>query len=161
VGILGEFLLHGVFAVWGLWLSVIDVRHHRLPNLGTGSLVIVMGALVLGLVVAGEVESSRLSDALVASFLSAGGFAVLASVPPQPLGWGDVKLQVGLGFYLGWLNPVLLIGQVFGAFFLGGVVAVWQIARRALSARDHLAFGPFMVAATAVTVWLGKSVEII
>jgi leader peptidase (prepilin peptidase)/N-methyltransferase len=157
----GEYVMHAVFGVLGLWLSIIDVRWHRLPNLGTGLLSVLMGSVGLGVVVVGEAEPSRLVTAVLTSVLSAGFFGLLAALPPQPLGWGDVKLQVGLGFYLGWLHPALAVGQVFGAFFLGGVVALWQIVRTKMSASDHLAFGPYMIAGGAVMVWLGKSVEII
>ncbi len=161
MGPVGEYLLHGIFGVAGLWLSVIDAREHRLPNLGTGALFVAVGGLCLGVVVCGAAEPSRMTMALVASVVSSGLCALLAVIPPGSLGFGDVKLQAGLGLYLGWLDPVLVVGQVCGAFFLGGVGAVWQIIRGKMLANDHLAFGPFMIAATAGMVWLGKSVEII
>jgi len=157
----GEYVLHVVFGVSGLWLSVIDAREHRLPNRGTAWMGFLVGTTALVLVGLGQAPPQRILEALIASGLSTGFLLLLAVVPPQALGLGDVKLQAALGFYLGWLNPVLVLGQVILGFILGGMAAWLMVMARKMGPRDHLAFGPFMVAASAVMVWLGKSIEII
>lgn len=151
-----ELLLHLSVAVAGLWLSIIDAREYRLPNLGTGSLVVVVGTV--GLVGASD---AALGQAVACAALSSGALALLAWLPPRALGWGDVKLQVGLGFYLGLFSPVLVCVQVVGSFVIGGLVALGAVVTRARTAQDSLAFGPWMVSATLLTVVLGKSGEII
>lgn len=151
-----ELLLHLSVAVAGLWLSIIDAREYRLPNLGTGSLVVVVGTV--GLVGA---SSAALGQAVACAALSSGGLALLAWLPPSALGWGDVKLQVGLGFYLGLFSPVLVCAQVVGSFVIGGLVALGAVVTRVRTPQDSLAFGPWMVSATLLTVVLGKSGEII
>jgi len=156
-----EFLFHSAFALGGLWLSVIDAREHRLPNIGTGLLGIAMVALGLGCVILGFADSTRLHNAVFASVLGTGFYAALAWLPPYSMGWGDVKLQASLGFYLGWLNPWLVLGHVIAAFMLGGLAAGGLMMCRKMNTQDHLAFGPFMVGAGAGVVFLGKSLEII
>lgn len=149
-------VLHVSVGLAGLWLSIIDAREHRLPNLGTGSLMLVLGTLaVLG------ASGAELSQAIVCAAGSSGALAILALLPPRALGWGDVKFQVGLGFYLGLFSPSLVLVQVAGSFVLGGLVALGALLTRTLGPRDSLAFGPWMFSATVLAYFLGKSGEII
>jgi leader peptidase (prepilin peptidase)/N-methyltransferase len=159
--LLGEYVFHLVFGVAGLWLSVIDAREHRLPNVGTAWTGLLFGSIALVLVGFGQAPPQRIAEALLASIFSTGFLLLLAVLPSKALGLGDVKLQSALGFYLGWLNPVLVLGQVILGFILGGMVAWVMVLARKMGPRDPLAFGPFMIAASAVMVWLGKSLEII
>jgi leader peptidase (prepilin peptidase) / N-methyltransferase len=156
-----EYPLHVVFGCAGLWLSHIDLREHRLPNWGTAGMGVWCGGLALLGVAWGVETSERLAHALMASALGTGFFLLLAVLPPRALGLGDVKLQAALGFYLGWFDPQLVIGQIIGAFLLGGMAAGGLVISRKMAATEHLAFGPFMIAAAAVMVWWGKSLEII
>lgn len=149
-------LMHVGVGIAGLLLSRIDLREHRLPNCGTGTLAIGLGILSL---VAND--SGRTAGGLVASAFSAGVFALAAALPPHALGWGDVKLQGGLGFYLGFFDPQLVFVQCVGAFLVGGIVALMGILRKSHRARDPVAFGPALVAGTALAVIAGKYAEII
>lgn len=142
--------MHAVLGVGGVWLSVIDAREHRLPNVGTASLFSVLGFLAL----VGHSPSS-LAQALVCAAVSAGALALLAGFPPRALGWGDVKLQVSLGFYLGVFSPTLVLIQVAGAFVVGGGVALVALLRGSTDAGGFIAFGPAMVAATVLSALLG------
>lgn len=151
-----EWAALAVFAVSGLWLSIIDQREHRLPNVGTASSLAFYVVIAL---LAKDDEALR--SAAVGSVLGALFFAVWAVVPPRSLGMGDVKLQVGLGFLLGWLDLSLVAAQVAGSVILGGLAAVWLMAVRKAPATTQLPFGPFMIAAGALSVFIGKSAEII
>jgi len=149
-------VLHIVVAVWGIRLAVIDAQHHRLPNRLTGSLALVVGlwGLVWG-------ESALLDGALRESALTTAAYALFAVLPTKPLGWGDVKLQASLGFYAGVVVPGGGFLQAILSFVLGGMWAGWLLVRRKIEPHDGVAFGPFMVAATFVTVWGFESVKII
>ena len=149
-------LMHVGVGIAGLLLSRIDLREHRLPNCGTGSLAVGLGILALA-----ASDSGRTQGGLVASALSAGAFALAAALPPRALGWGDVKLQGGLGFYLGFFDPQLVVVQCVAAFLVGGVVALVGILGKSHLARDPVAFGPALVAGTALAVIAGKYAEII
>ncbi len=149
-------IMHLGVGIAGLLLSRIDLLEHRLPNRGTGSLAVGLGILA---VVAGD--SGRVQSALLAGAVSAGVFALAAALPPHALGWGDVKLQGGLGFYLGFLDPRLVPVQCVMAILVGGVVALIGILRKSHGARDPIAFGPSLVAGVALAVIAGKYGEII
>lgn len=149
-------IMHLGVGIAGLLLSRIDLLEHRLPNRGTGSLAVGLGILA---VVAGD--SGRVQSALLAGAVSAGVFALAAALPPHALGWGDVKLQGGLGFYLGFLDSRLVLVQCVMAILVGGVVALIGILRKSHGARDPIAFGPSLVAGVALAVIAGKYAEII
>jgi leader peptidase (prepilin peptidase)/N-methyltransferase len=149
-------IMHLGVGIVGLLLSRVDLLEHRLPNCGTGSLAVGLGILA---VVAGD--SGRVQSALLAGAVSAGVFALAAALPPHALGWGDVKLQGGLGFYLGFLDPRLVLVQCAAAFLIGGLVALIGILRKGHRARDPIAFGPSLVAGVAFAVIAGKYGEII
>ena len=149
-------IMHLGVGIAGLLLSRIDLLEHRLPNRGTGSLAVGLGILA---VVAGD--SGRVQSALLAGAVSAGVFALAAALPSHALGWGDVKLQGGLGFYLGFLDLRLVLVQCAMAIIVGGVVALIGILRKSHGARDPIAFGPSLVAGVALAVIAGKYGEII
>ena len=149
-------VMHVGVGVAGLLLSRIDLREHRLPNRGTGSLALGLGILAL---VAND--SQRLQSGLMTGALSAAVFALAAALPPHAMGWGDVKLQGGLGFYLGFLDSHLVLLQCVVAFLVGGLVALGGILRNHHLARDPIAFGPSLVAGAALAVIAGKYGEII
>ena len=150
------FVMHGGVGIAGLLLSMVDLREHRLPNRGTGALAVGLGMLA---VVAND--SARIESGLVACALSAGVFALAAALPPHALGWGDVKLQGGLGFYLGFVDIRLVGLQCVVAFLFGGLVAVIGLLSGRHRGRDPIAFGPALVAGAAVAVLAGKYGEII
>ncbi len=149
-------LMHLWVGIAGLLLSRIDLREHRLPNRGTGSL-----AVGLGIVAVVANDSGRMQGGVLAAVLSAGVFALAAALPPHAMGWGDVKLQGGLGFYLGFLDSHLVLLQCVLAFLVGGLVALGGILRNRHLARDPIAFGPSLVAGAALAVIAGKYGEII
>lgn len=151
-----EWLSLVVFGVSGVWLSSIDLREHRLPNPGTGASLALY--LTIGLV---ALDRGALQDAVIASAFSTALLAAWALVPPKSLGWGDVKLQAGLGFLLGWWDPRLVAAQLVSAVVAGGFAAGWMVVVRRVSPGYHLPFGPFLVGGAAVAFLLGKSAEII
>jgi len=153
---IAEWLMHGCIGVVGLWLCVIDLREHRLPNRLTGSLC---GALVTLALINPGVGS--LTGGVVASVFTAGFFALLALVPGRGLGWGDVKFQAGLGFYLGFVHPGWEIVQVMTAFFLGSLQGLGMVFSRRGSVRDPIAFGPWMMAGVCLSIIWAQSPEII
>ena len=102
-----------------------------------------------------------LTGGVVASVFTAGFFALLALVPGRGLGWGDVKFQAGLGFYLGFVHPGWEIVQVMTAFFLGSLQGLGMVFSRRGSVRDPIAFGPWMMAGVCLSIIWAQSPEII
>ena len=148
--------LHVAVAGFGLRLAVIDQQFHRLPDRLTGPLA----ALVLGWGIV-FLPTARFSEALGEAALTVSVFALCALMPGRPLGWGDVKLQVGLGFYTAALVPAGAFIQVVLSFILGGITAGVLLIARAVTPREGIPLGPPMVAAAFVVAGVAGSGKII
>jgi leader peptidase (prepilin peptidase)/N-methyltransferase len=69
------------------------------------------------------------------------------------MGFGDVKLALLLGLYLGWLGWSSLAVGAFAGFLLGGIVgAALMLARRA-NRKTRMPFGPYMLAGAFLAVF--------
>lgn len=137
-------------AAVGVWLTVIDVRTHRLPN------AIVLSALgVTILLLAASCLFGAPWGALLRA-LAAGAvlfvfFLALRVIGRGAMGGGDVKLAALMGVLLGWVGWSAVAVGVLVAFVLGGLVGVILLATRRASRATRIPFGPFLVAGT----WIG------
>ena len=139
-------------------LGFIDLGHRRIPNR------ILLPGTVVGLVLltGGAVLEGRIGD--LPEALAAGlGYFVVLLVPAfstrGAIGMGDVKLAFLLGVFAGYGRWEGAVVAAIGAFVLAGVVAVPLLIFRILSRRDHLPFGPFMVAGSWIAIALELAAE--
>jgi leader peptidase (prepilin peptidase) / N-methyltransferase len=139
-------------AAVGVTLAVIDLETLRLPDRLT--LPSYPAGLVL-LAIPGDWPA--LGRAVLAAAVAGAAALLLALLAPSGgLGLGDVKLVGVLGLFLGWLGwGVLVVGVALG-FALGAVVAVGLLASGRAGLRDHLAFGPWLIAGALVAVVAGR-----
>jgi leader peptidase (prepilin peptidase)/N-methyltransferase len=138
-------------AAVGVTLAVIDADTLRLPDRLT------LPSYPVGLaLLAIPGDWPALGRAVLAAAVTGAAAFLLALLAPHGgLGLGDVKLLGALGLFLGWLGwGVLLIGLALG-FVLGAVVAVGMLASRRAGPRDHLAFGPWLIAGALAAVVAG------
>lgn len=122
------------------WLSVIDLREHRLPNRIVGPLA---GAVAVWLVALGVVtgDLGRTAAALGWGCAAFGVFLLLNLT--VGLGMGDVKYAWPVAATLGWFGwPALKVG-IYGLIVSGGIVAVVLLAR-GRSKDTRVAYGPYM-----------------
>jgi prepilin signal peptidase PulO-like enzyme (type II secretory pathway) len=128
--------LIGVYSVCVLvWLSLIDLESHRLPNR-----ILLPGTIVLA-VLELAADPGRFPSRLLAASAAFALFLVLALVYRSGLGIGDAKLMLFLGLALG-PNVIyaLLLGSLAAAAF-----AVPVLARRGRAARKVvIPLGPFL-----------------
>jgi leader peptidase (prepilin peptidase)/N-methyltransferase len=139
-------------AAVGVTLAVIDIETLRLPDRLT------LPSYPAGLVLlAIPADWPALGRAVLAAAITGGVALLLALLAPRGgLGLGDVKLLGLLGLFLGWLGwGVLVVGVALG-FALGAVAAVAMLASRRAGLRDHLAFGPWLIAGALVAVVAGR-----
>lgn len=152
-GLLAMFAALLWFAAAGIALTVIDVQHHRLPNM------IVLPSLAgITLLLA---MSSLLTDAgphwqqlwgVVGGAVTL--FAIYLSVvmiSPNAMGGGDVKLAPLTGALLGFFGLGCLIVGAAAAFVLGGLYSLALVAFGRDQRTSQIPFGPFMIAGT----WVG------
>lgn len=146
-------------------VAVYDARHTMIPDAWVYSFSVL--ALVVALLTSpAPFVMTLLSGPAAAAPL----FALWLVSRGAWMGFGDVKMAVGIGWFLG---PLFGIFAVFLAFVVGALVSVcillpmpylmrrlhaWGIARLSTSAthftmKSEVAFGPFLVAAFFIT-WL-------
>lgn len=149
-------------------LTVIDVRHHLLPNrivfpsYGVAGVLLLAAALVH--VIAGPAAMLGSPDGaaellgIPALRILAGGvvlwafYFVLRMVYPPGMGFGDVKLAGVLGMYLGYLGWGHVFAGTFAAFLLGGLWSMALLAARRGTLKSSIPFGPFMLAGAAAAM---------
>ncbi|WP_332601526.1 A24 family peptidase [Arthrobacter sp. S2(2024)] len=156
------------FAVMAARLTVIDVRHHLLPNRIVFPSYAIAGALLLGAAAAVTLAGGAAGPAPDggASFLGvpalgivAGGavlwvfYFILRLVYPPGMGFGDVKLAGVLGLYLGYLGWAHVFAGTFAAFLFGGLWSLGVLAARRGTLKSSIPFGPFMLAGAAAAMF--------
>jgi leader peptidase (prepilin peptidase) / N-methyltransferase len=133
-------------------LSVIDIRHHKIPNR------LVYPALVLsaGWVVVADLAGSELSAPSAAiGFVAYGvGLLIVALISPSGMGMGDVKLAALAGLVLGSLGlDHVAVAAGLGILF-GGVGAIVALVAGA-ARKTKIPYGPYLAAGAAVATFAG------
>ncbi|MCS0634510.1 A24 family peptidase [Streptomyces sp. LP05-1] len=134
-------------------LALVDARVHRLPDrltlpLAAGTAVLLGAAALL------PGHRGSWTTALLGGLVLGAGYGVLFLVNPAGLGFGDVKLALGLGVALGWYGWGVLFLGAFAGFVLGAVYGLALILLRRASRRSAIPFGPFMLGGTLAALLL-------
>jgi len=96
-----------------------------------------------------------LREMLLAAVAGGGILLAVALISRGGMGGGDIKFVAALGFWLGWPDILLAI---FLSFLLGGVVSLILLILRLKGRKDMIPFGPFIAAATYLTVLYGTQI---
>lgn len=147
-------------AVWlllapvGVLLAVVDFRVRRLPD----ALTLPLAAAVLVLLGLVALVPEHTGDWLTALFgaLTLGcGYLVLFLINPGGMGFGDVKLALGMGAALGWYGwPTVMLGTLAG-FVLGALYGGALVVARKAGRKTAIPFGPFLIAGAYVGLLIG------
>ena len=166
VELITAFTWAGTAWLWGeqwvliahLWLvaltvvlSMVDLFSYRLPN----RILIPGKAVGMVLLAGGAGLDGRTADLVEAVAAGIGYFLALlipALITGGAIGMGDVKLAVLLGLFAGYQGWRTVVTAAVGAMLLAGGVAVVLMALGRITRRDHLPFGPFMVAGTWLAI---------
>ncbi|MCH5676098.1 prepilin peptidase [Streptomyces gilvus] len=147
-------------AVWlllapvGVLLAVVDFRVQRLPDPLT--LPLAAAALVLlGLVALVPEHAGDWPTALFGALALGGAFFLLFLINPGGMGFGDVKLALGLGAVLGWYGWATVMLGTFAAFLLGALYGGALVVARRAGRKTAIAFGPFLIAGAFLGLLIG------
>ena len=138
-----------------LALALIDLDTLLLPNrvlYPTGFLV--GGLLVLAAAL--DHEWATFGRAALAGGAAFAVFFVIHLISPRGMGFGDVRLSFVLGMALGWLSWGHVYLGLFLGFLLGAVIGTLLIALKLASRKDHVPFGPFLVAGALLAIAAGQ-----
>ncbi|MFG3286092.1 prepilin peptidase [Streptomyces sp. NPDC048111] len=148
---LAAWLLLAPFAVL---LAQIDLAVRRLPDLLTLPLA-GAAALLLGLAALLPGHAGSWPTALLGALVLGAGYFVLFLVNPAGMGFGDVKLALGLGLVLGWYGwAVLMAGTLLG-LVLGALYGMGLVVFRRASRKTAFPLGPFLIAGAFGGLLLG------
>ena len=144
-----------------LVVSVIDIEHYRIPD----RIVFPTLALSLPLIVVVSLGLG-LPETIGYALVGAGTYFALLFVAhlvyPAGMGFGDVKLALVMGLFLGWLapDPVRAVTLVLFGLMIGCVVGVVVGGALALIRRKNAAFpfGPALAASTVIAVLFSNQI---
>ena len=71
------------------------------------------------------------------------------------LGFGDVKLVLFLGIFLGWPNIIL---SLFLSFIIGAIIGVGLIAFKGKGLKSQVPFAPFLLIGTFIAFFWGNEI---
>ncbi|MFF6781803.1 prepilin peptidase [Streptomyces sp. NPDC012510] len=147
---LGVWLL---LAPLGVLLTLVDLGAQRLPDALTlplaGLALVLLGAVAFVPEHAGQWRSAAYGT------LALGGFYFLFFlIRPVALGFGDVKLALGLGAVLGWYGWGALYLGTFAGALIGSAYTLAVAARGRPVRGQQVALGPFMIAGAYVGLLL-------
>ncbi|MFE9821258.1 prepilin peptidase [Streptomyces sp. NPDC005791] len=135
-------------------LAVIDRRVHRLPDTLTlplaGAAAVLLGGAALLPGTGGSWTSALLGGVALGGF-----YVLLFLINPNGMGFGDVKLALGLGVALGWYGWAVLFAGGFAGFLLGALYGTGLVLLRRAGRRTGIPFGPFMIAGALVGLLFG------
>ncbi|MFI9649899.1 prepilin peptidase [Streptomyces sp. NPDC052040] len=149
-------------AVWlllapvGVLLTIVDFRVQRLPDVLTLPLA-AAALLLLAAAAALPGHAGHWRTALLGTLVLGGGYGVLFLVHPNGMGFGDVKLALGLGAALGWYGwPTVVLGT-FAGFLFGGLYGLALVLARRAGRRTAIPFGPFLAAGALLGLLTGAA----
>jgi len=144
-GLTFDFLVYAVVAPALVIITAIDIEHQIIPD------VITLPGIILGLA-AGSYTIGYI-DSFWGFLLGGGLFYLLAVLSNGGMGGGDIKYIASAGALVGWQQVLLII---FIGAFLGSLVGLFQIAMQKKSRKSLIPFGPFLAAATLITLFYGN-----
>lgn len=145
------------FAAVGVALALIDLDCRRLPSSIILPSYAVLAALLTAAAAVGHDWMSLLRAGIGGAVLF-GFYLVLALARPGGMGFGDVRLAGLVGGMLAYLSWSAFIVGAFGGFVLGAVAGIAVIAARTGGRKTALPFGPFMIAAAVLAVFIAQPV---
>jgi leader peptidase (prepilin peptidase)/N-methyltransferase len=135
-------------------LATVDFAVHRLPDVLTYPLA-ALALLALGAATALPDPGGSWTGAALGALALGGGYLLLLLAYPKGMGFGDVKLALGLGAALGWYGwGVLFIGAFAGVLF-NSLYALALVVTRRAGRKTEIPFGPFMILGGYAGVLLG------
>ncbi|MBC7270812.1 MAG: prepilin peptidase, partial [Streptomyces sp.] len=149
-------------AVWlvvapvAVLLALVDQRVQRLPDVLTLPLAAVT-LVLLGVAAALPGDGGSWTTALLGALVLGGGYLLLYRINPSGMGFGDVKLALGLGAALGWYGWSVLFLGAFAGLCYGALYGLTLIALRRADRKSAIPLGPFMIGGAFTGVLLGAA----
>lgn len=132
---------------------VIDYKLKIIPN----RLTLTMFEIGLVFTFLYGLSNVAISINMLLGMLAGGGIFLLITLlgglayGKEAMGLGDVKLMGALGLYFG-LSNIIVIALV--SFLIGAIISIILLATKVKGATEYIPFGPFIVIATFVSMFI-------
>lgn len=148
-----EFILNSFLAVLLIISFFVDIKAQIIPN-ETNFIGFLVGIILA--YIKFTRSGAEGADALLGMVTGAGIFLLIAlfalvAYKKVGMGLGDVKLMGMLGLFFGFANTIQIF--VF-SFFIGAIVSVFLLITKIKKSDDYIPFGPFIVIASFITMFL-------
>lgn len=137
------------FAYFGVRLSIVDFKCHRLPNQIVAWFTATQ-ILIMGITSWIASDLSRLRTALGIATVTMFVYLLLYLISRGSLGMGDVKFAFPLGLCVGWYSADHWLVAIFISFLLAGIAVIIGLATKRMDKRSRIAFGPYMFLGTLI-----------
>lgn len=159
-GVSEKFFLYSILSIILTMEAFVDIKAKILPN-SLNFAGFLMGIVYTYITCIRDIYAGL--DLLLGMITGAGVFLLIALFAlivyrREGMGLGDVKLMGMLGLFFGFTNII----QIFIlSFFVAAVISIILLATKIKKTTDYIAFGPFIVIATVVTMIIpaSKSIE--
>jgi len=138
-----------ILVVFLVFLMVFDLKYLILPNFAVIILIIIS---LLGVIFD--------EPNIVPYLLSAVGSSIFLLflnliTKGKGMGFGDVKLAVFMGLFLGWPKIIL---AMYMAFILGAIIGIVLMMFKKVTGRTKIPFGPFLILGTLISWIYGNEI---
>ena len=149
-----QTLIYVILASSLIIISFIDLKEQIVPD------VISLPGIVLGFIISFFVPYISFINSGLGILVGGGiiliiGLAGSVIFKKEAMGGGDVKLAAMIGAFLGWRYIII---SLFLGFFLGAIVGIVLILSKIKSREDVVAFGPFIVLGSLITLLCGEKI---
>jgi leader peptidase (prepilin peptidase)/N-methyltransferase len=132
----------------------VDFGVQRLPDVLTLPLA-ATALTLLGAAALAPEHAGKWLTALLGALALGAAYFVLFLINPNGMGFGDVKLALGLGAVLGWYGWSTVVLGTFAGFLFGGLYGLGLVIVRRAGRKTSIPFGPFLIAGAFVGVLIG------
>lgn len=149
------FIFANIIAAMMLVITVYDLRHKVIPDVVVYPFILVSFASIVWRAAGGGFDAGK---AIVDGVIVALPFFLLWYFSKGRLiGFGDVKLMLGIGWVVGLITGYSVM--VF-AFWIGAIVGLGLIAlSRKYEMKSQIPFGPFLIAGFFIVTLWGVTLE--
>ncbi|MBV4415316.1 prepilin peptidase [Clostridium tyrobutyricum] len=94
-------------------------------------------------------------DYIYGGIFGAGILSFIIVITKGGMGWGDMEICLVCGLFLGLKLTLVML---FLSFIIGAVIGIILILSGVKSRKDYIPFGPFVVMASVITVFVGQNI---
>lgn len=98
------------------------------------------------------------SSYIYGGIIGGGLLSAIILITKGGMGWGDAEICLVCGLFLGWKLTIIML---FLSFIIGSVIGVTLILSGRKTKKDYIPFGPSIVMAAVITIFVGERIFIL